>query len=165
MDRIALSRTLPACVLATLWLGGCATFPEGPSVIAYPGTGKTFDQFRGDDRSCRDYALEYIGGKTPHQLAQASAVESAALGTAIGAAAGALIGGGHGVGVGAGTGLVVGSAVGAGSADQSGYGTQRRYDIAYLQCMYAKGQMVPTNAGFIPPPGAVPAYPNGARPY
>ena len=146
--------------IATLAVSaGCASVPTGPSATAYPGTGKTFDQFRADDVACQQYALDYVGGKTPHQQAQASAVESAAIGTAIGAVAGALIGGKEGAGFGAGTGLLVGSAVGANTAGQAAYGTQRHYDTAYLQCMYAKGQKVPVTGGFVPPPGAVPAVP------
>ncbi len=146
-------------IATLLTLGGCASLPTGPSVTAYPGTGRSFDQFRADDAVCRQYALDYVGGKTPHQAAQASAVESAVVGTAIGAAAGALIGGGQGAGIGAGTGLVVGSAVGANAASHSAYSTQQHYDTAYLQCMYAHGDKVPVTSGFVPPPGAVPTSP------
>lgn len=142
-----------------LVLAGCVSLPPGPSLPAYPGTAKTFDQFSADDAACRQYALASAGGKTAQQAAQASAVESAAVGTAVGAAAGALIGGGKGAGIGAGTGLVVGSAVGANTAQQSAYGTQQRYDGAYFQCMYAKGEKVPIAGGFAPPPGAVYASP------
>jgi Glycine-zipper domain len=144
---------------ALLALAGCVNLPAGPSLPAYPGTAKTFDQFSADDAACRQYALASAGGKTAQQAAQASAVESAAVGTAVGAAAGALIGGSEGAGVGAGTGLVVGSAVGASTAQQSAYGTQQRYDAAYFQCMYAKGEKVPVASGFVPPPGAVYASP------
>jgi hypothetical protein len=129
-------------------------------VVAYPGSHKTFEQFRADDAACRQYALESAGGKTAQQAATQSAVESAAIGTAIGAAAGALIGGSSSsAGAGAGTGLIVGSAVGADSAQRAGYGTQQRYDSAYLQCMYEKGEKVPVAAGIVPPPGAVYASP------
>ena len=36
--------------------------PTGPSVMALPGTGKNFDQFRADDASCRQFAYAQIGG-------------------------------------------------------------------------------------------------------
>jgi len=145
---------------AFLAVSGCASLPNGPSVVAYPGSQKTFDQFRADDVSCRQYALDSVGGKTAQQAATTSAVESAAIGTAIGAAAGALIGGSSsGAGVGAGTGLIVGSAVGANSAQHAAYNTQQRYDTAYLQCMYEKGDKVPVAGGFVPPHGAVYASP------
>ena len=150
-----------------LTLAGCVSLPNGPTYPAYPGTGKNYDQFAADDAACRQYALAAIGGKTPQQAAQTSAVASAAIGTAVGAAAGALIGGGgEAAGVGAGTGLLVGSAVGASSAQESGWGTQQRFDFAYFQCMYEKGDKVPVAAGFAPPPGAVYASPySSTRPH
>lgn len=160
------AKTLLPLTCVAVALGGCASFPTGPSLAAYPGTGRTFDQFRSDDMACRQYALDAIGGKTPQQAAQSSAVESAAVGTAVGAAAGALIGGKEGAGVGAGTGLIVGSAVGADSGQRAGYGSQRNYDTAYYQCMYEKGDKVPVAAGFVPPGNAVYAspYPTPAYP-
>jgi len=124
-------------------LAGCASLPAGPSVLALPGTGKSFDEFRFDDSVCRNYALQQLGGMGANQAATDSAVRSAAIGTIVGAAAGAAMGGDRGAGVGAGTGLLFGSMAGAGAAQQSGYDTQRAYDHAYVQCMYAKGQRVP----------------------
>lgn len=136
----------PAAALAAV-LAGCTVMPSGPSVLALPGTGKSFDQFRGDDASCRQYALAQVGGVSAGQAATTSAVGSAALGTAVGAAAGAAFGGGRGAAIGAGAGLLGGGAVGAGTAQASGYGIQRRYDYAYIQCMYAAGERVPVPAG------------------
>ena len=139
--------------------------PSGPSVLVLPGSGKSFDQFRLDDTVCRQYAYEQVGGLTPGQAASQSAVSSAAVGTAVGAATGAAIGGGEGAAVGAGAGLAGGSVVGAGAGQASGYDVQRRYDYAYVQCMYAKGHRVPVPAQFIaapphtagpPPPPAPP---------
>jgi outer membrane lipoprotein SlyB len=125
-------------------LSACATYPTGPSIMAMPGQGKSFDQFQLDDNYCRNYAQNQIGGVNANQNATNSAVESAAVGTLVGAAAGALIGGNHqGAGVGAGAGLLVGSMAGAGAANSSGRMTQRSYDQAYTQCMYAKGEKVP----------------------
>lgn len=139
-----------AAISAMLLLAGCASLPTGPSVMALPGSGKTFEQFRSDDAECRQYALQQIGGASANQAAVNSSVTSAAAGTVVGALAGAAIGGGHeGAGVGAGTGLLVGSMAGTGAAQSSAYGTQRSYDNAYIQCMYAKGEQVPV-------PGAIP---------
>ncbi len=126
-------------------LAGCVSLPTGPSVMALPGAGKTFEQFRADDADCRNYAYQQIGGTTADQAAWNSGVRSAAVGTAVGAAAGALIGGSQGAGIGAGTGLVFGSAMGSGAGQSSGYGTQRSYDHAYIQCMYARGESVPVS--------------------
>jgi hypothetical protein len=131
--------------LALLLLTGCASTPNGPSMMALPGTGKSFDQFRSDDGACRQFSLEQIGGKTANQAANESLANSAVVGTAIGAMAGAAVNGGNGAGVGAATGLIVGSAAGANQANASSYETQRRYDNAYIQCMYAKGHRVPVS--------------------
>ncbi len=136
---------IAATVLPVLVLAGCASIPTGPSVMALPGTGKSFDQFRFDDVECRNYAQMQIGGTTANQSANNAAVNSAVVGTAVGALAGAAIGGQEGAGVGAGTGLLFGTMSGAGAAESSGRGTQRHYDNAYVQCMYAKGQRVPVS--------------------
>ncbi|MCU9957537.1 MULTISPECIES: YMGG-like glycine zipper-containing protein [Burkholderia] len=128
-------------------VGACAYMPTGPSVMALPGTGKSFDQFRADDGNCRQYAFEQSGGVSAGQASTASAVGSAAVGTALGAAAGAAFNGGTGAAVGAGAGLLAGSVVGAGAAQGSAYDIQRRYDYAYLQCMYATGNRVPVPGG------------------
>ena len=132
-------------LLAVLLTGACTTMPTGPSSMALPGTGKSFDQFRVDDAECRQYASAQIGGTTPGQAASDSGVKSAAVGTIVGAAAGAAIDGRSGAGVGAGTGLLVGALAGSGAAESSAYGTQRRYDAAYMQCMYAKGHKIPVS--------------------
>lgn len=124
-------------------LAGCTTMPDGPSVMVLPGTGKSFDQFRFDDMECRQFASSQVGGATASTTQADSGVRSAAVGTAIGAIAGAAMDGGHGAGVGAGAGLLMGSMAGAGAADTSGRGLQRRYDIGYQQCMYAKGHRIP----------------------
>lgn len=130
---------------SALLMSACATFPDSPSVVSLPGTGKSFEQFRYDDGYCRQYGTEQIGGSSASKAANDSLAASAVAGTAIGAAIGAAVGGGGGAAIGAGTGLFVGSAEGAAAADASAYGTQRRYDNAYLECMYAKGHRVPVS--------------------
>src|SRR5688572_21225326 len=81
--------------LAILALAGCVVMPEGPTHMSLPGSNKSFDQFRGDDTSCRQFATEQVGG-TPEQAAADSTARSTVAGTALGAAAGALIGGSSG---------------------------------------------------------------------
>lgn len=156
-------------------LGACAVTPDGPSVMALPGTGKSFEQFQIDDADCRNYASVQVGGSTASQAATDSALRSAAVGTAIGAVAGAAIGGRDGAGVGAGTGLLFGSAAGSNAAYGSSGALQRRYDNAYIQCMYAKGEKVPVSRAYMqdrpggrrapsyppPPPGNPPPPPPG----
>ncbi len=128
-------------------LGACATVPTGPSVMVLPGNGKSFEQFQADDAVCRQWASRQIG-TTPGEAATGSGVASAAVGTALGAAAGAALGAAAGspatgAAVGAGSGLLLGSAAGVSGAQYSGYEAQRYYDMAYQQCMYAKGNQIP----------------------
>jgi hypothetical protein len=134
-----------AVIFSGLALGACVSLPNGPSRMALPGSGKSFDQFQYDDASCRGFAQTQIGGKTAQQASNDSFVETAVLGTAIGAALGAATGGGHGAGVGAAGGLLMGSAIGANAANVSGHTTQQVYDNGYIQCMYAKGHKVPVS--------------------
>jgi len=154
-------------------LGACvAAPPPGPSVVAMPGNGKSFEAFQQDDAYCRQYASAQTGGAEPGQAAASSAVGSAAVGTAVGAAAGALIGAaagapGAGAAVGAGAGLLTGSAVGGANAQYAGASVQQRYDISYSQCMFGHGETVPqppAYAGGYPAgyPGAYYAAPYGA---
>ena len=169
-----------ASAAAALLLAACATpLPSGPSILVLPGTGKNFDQFRADEYECRQYASSQVGGTTPDQSIESSAVKSAAVGAAVGALAGAVIGGRRDAGTGAGVGLIVGSVAGAGAGQSSGRTAQQRYDIGYQQCMYAKGHRVPVAGRFEsgrpaapaaaastpppPPPGSPPPAPSSIR--
>src|SRR5690606_16930236 len=42
-----------AALASLLSLGACVTMPTGPSMMALPGVGKNFDEFRYDDSLCR----------------------------------------------------------------------------------------------------------------
>ena len=149
--------TLLALIALTLVLAGCAIAPVGPAVMTLPGTGKSFDEFRADDAVCRQFANEQVNGLTPQQTATNTAIAGGAIGTAIGAAAGALIGGtAAAAGIGAGAGLLTGGLVGSGYAGGSWYDTQQRYDIGYMQCMYAKGNKIPVSARFASAPASAP---------
>lgn len=167
-------RLLPAVVL----LAACSTVPTGPSVMVLPGTGVSLERFRADEAWCREDALRMIGGEAANERQRQSTINSAAVGTAIGTVAGLAIGGsGRGAAVGAGVGLIAGSASGNEAGRQSGVGTQRQYDNAYIQCMYAQGHRVPVAGNFSqeaplrsrdasippPPPGRPPAPPPGVR--
>jgi outer membrane lipoprotein SlyB len=127
---------------------GCASLPNGPDVMALPGSGISFDQFRNDDVICRQYASYQVGGTTANQAGVESGATSALVGAALGAAAGAAFGGGSGAAIGAGTGLIAGSLFGTSTASSSMYEVQQRYDAAYIQCMYAKGNQVPVSGQF-----------------
>ncbi len=152
----------PALIVAsTLLLGACATAPTGPSVMVLPGSGKTFEQFQLDENVCRQWASQQTG-TTTEETATKNTVTGAAIGTLLGAAAGAAIGAaagspGTGAAVGAGAGLLGGTAVGASRAEASAGTVQSRYDAAYIQCMYARGNQVPVPRGSQPyqtPPAA-----------
>src|SRR5262249_10172004 len=110
---------------AALALAACVSMPTGPAVMVLPGTGKSFDEFRFDDGTCRQFAYEQIGGHTAAQAQQDAAVSSAVVGTVLGAAAGAAIGGNSaGAATGAGVGLLGGSMYGASASSYSGYDAQ-----------------------------------------
>jgi len=145
--KIIKSMGMRAAMAAVLVMGGCATLPPGPSVLVLPAPGKTFEQFQADDYVCRRWAESQIG-MSAQETANESTVKGAAVGTAIGAGAGALIGAatgnaGAGAAIGAGSGLLVGTASGAGAGREYGWQAQQRYDNAYVQCMYSKGNDVP----------------------
>ncbi len=155
-------------------LGGCATLPTGPTVMVLPAPGKPFEQFQAEDATCRQWAAQQLGGPPGAPATQNTAV-GAVVGTALGAGLGAALGaaGGHagtGAAIGAGAGLLGGTAVGANADQTAGWNAQRRYDTAYQQCMYAKGNQIPgavrgngrrpaTPPPPPPPPGYSPAPP------
>jgi len=133
--------------LALLVLGGCATLPKGPSVMVLPPPGKPFEQFQAEDAICRQWAAQQIG-QSPQETVNQNTATGAVAGTVIGAGLGAAIGSasghaGAGAAIGAASGLLLGTAAGADSAQVYGWEAQRRYDIAYQQCMYAKGNQIP----------------------
>lgn len=133
--------------MTLLALSGCATLPTGPSVKVLPAPWKTFEQFQSEDMICRQWAGQQVG-ISPQEVADRSTATGAAVGTAIGAGLGAAIGAasghaGSGAAIGAGSGMLLGASAGADSGRYYGYEAQRRYDIAYEQCMYAKGNQIP----------------------
>ena len=137
-----------SALLSLLLISACVTVPTGPSTMALPGTGMSWDRFRVDDGECQQFALAQSGGVTAQQAGANSGAATAAVGTLIGAAAGAAINGGTGAAIGAGAGLATGALVGTSTASASSYEMQRRYDNGYMQCMYAKGHKVPVYGSF-----------------
>lgn len=162
-----LKRALIWC-LAGVVLGGCATGPAGPSVMVLPEPGKPFEVFKSDDEICRQWAMQRIQ-VSPNEIVNKNLAGGAAIGTAMGAALGAAIGASSGqpatgAAIGAGSGLVTGIAAASGPAYAAGSEAQRRYDNAYQQCMYAKGNQIPGLASAPPkrtsgvPPPPPPGY-------
>ena len=144
-----------AVVALALALGACATVPTGPSVMVLPGSAKTFEQFQVDDAVCRQWAHQQTG-TTAGKASSNTTATGAVAGTAIGAAAGAAIGAAAGnpaagAAIGAGSGLLGGTAIGAGQAQGAYHSVQQRYNMAFMQCMYAKGNQIPVARGSVAP--------------
>jgi len=161
LSRSALGAAL--AVALAVALAGCASIPTGPSVTVMPGPGKPFDLFNADNTICKEFASQQIG-VNPNDVAREQVLTGAAAGAALGAASGALMSHGHEGQTEsmAGAGLIVGSAAGANAANQSNMTLQRRYDIAYQQCMYAKGNQIPGYPApryAAPPPPPPPPHP------
>ena len=136
---------LPLFVVVVL--SGCATIPTGPSVLVWPAPGKPLEVFQADDAVCRQFASRQVGVE-PSDSANKSLASAAAVGTVLGAGLGAAIGAatgqvGVGLGIGAASGALLGTGVGLDSSYGAGWEVQRRYDNAYMQCMYIKGNQVP----------------------
>ena len=164
MRRLGLPIALTSAVLLTACV---VPPPSGPTVMALPPQGKSFDTFQREDSYCRSNAMQRSGGYETAAAAQNNAVGSAVVGTAVGAAAGALIGAaagnaGAGAAIGGGTGLLVGSSAGTGYAARGGYAAQAQFDTVYTQCMYAYGNTVQSAPVSYPQPAAYPyPYPYG----
>jgi hypothetical protein len=161
---------LPVLVAAVA-LSGCATIPTGPSVMVLPPPGKPFELFQADDSVCRQWAGQQAGG-APADVSNQNTATSAVVGMVLGAGLGAAIGAAAGnpaagAAIGAGSGALGGTLVGANTGYAYGWQVQRRYDFAYQQCMYAKGNQIPgvvrtSQRGYPtpppppPPPGMAP---------
>jgi hypothetical protein len=143
--------------------------------MVLPPPNKPFEQFQAEDALCRQWAAQQIG-LSPQETVNQNTATGALVGTAIGAGLGAAIGAatgnaGAGAAIGAGSGLLVGTASGANAGQVYGYEAQRRYDMAYQQCMFAKGNQIPgvvTRTRTIqrvppPPPGNGFAPPDSSR--
>jgi hypothetical protein len=140
--------------------------------MVMPGGGKSFETFQADDFTCREWAQNQAGWKANETVNQNLAGGALAAG-ALGAAAGALIGAasgnvGPGAAIGAGAGLLAGSAMAYNRAYGAGWEVQRRYDNAYQQCMYAKGNQIPAapqasprQSRYVPPPPPPRSYSAG----
>ncbi|HEX8960292.1 MAG TPA: hypothetical protein VF775_01835 [Geobacteraceae bacterium] len=158
--------------LVLVAMSGCAALPPaGPSVTVLPAQGKSFDTFRAEDATCRQWAEQRLGAPT-QEAYQQNVATGAVAGTAIGAGLGAAVGSasghaGAGALVGAAGGLLAGTAIGAGTGEAYGAEAQHRYDNAYVQCMYSYGNQVPGYrrvASTAPPVVAAPVQPPAVSP-
>lgn len=147
-------KTTVVSVIALTALSACASHPVGPSVAVMPAPNKPFSAFQDDQAVCKNFADQQVAGAA--QSANNQALGAAAVGTLLGAGLGAAIGGGHGAAIGAASGAGAGTLFGASQSSGENLSIQQRYDIAYSQCMYARGNQVPgfqqPAPGYPPPP-------------
>ena len=142
MKRFTLFAILSLVLVASLT--ACVSAPTGPTVAVMPREGKPFDLFQQEDLFCRNFAANSVRDTSDAALKEGAT--SAAIGAALGAVAGAVIQGGNhaNVGTGAGVGLLGGAAMGAMNSSGKQNQAQAQYNIAYQQCMYSKGNQVPS---------------------
>lgn len=141
MNSAKISSPLKIMAMACASLAAaCASEPIGPTVQVYPAQNKPFEVFQQEQETCKQYASQQIAGAT--DSANSRGVGAAVLTTALGAGLGAAVGGGRGAAIGAGAGGVVGADVGANSSARQDRSIQHQYNMAYSQCMYAKGDQV-----------------------
>jgi hypothetical protein len=132
-------------LLAAVVPAGCATAPMGPSASpmarVLPAPGKSFEEFAMDQGVCKQFASgEVEGGASVANLKQFG---TAAVSTALGAGLGAAARGERGAELGGGLGALAGGLAAANGSARDQASLQARYDVAYTQCMAAKGNLVP----------------------
>lgn len=168
-EPMGIAKKSGASLTALLLLSACAAQPMGPSVTVMPAPGKAFEVFQADQAMCKTYADAEVAGGA--QQANTQQVLTGALGTVLGAGLGAAIGGGKGAAIGAASGALGGAAIGTGPSARAQGSLQQRYDGAFMQCMSAQGNQIPTYAspnygqpprygqpaGGYPPPGHAPS--------
>ena len=134
--------------LLVIALAGCATGPTGPTVSVIPAPGKPFEVFQAEDAGCRQWAEQQINGMNPAQTANQKDCRRCS--------------NRHGRGRGPRRARRVclgtrrsrsshrrsdGPRRWCGCGQQCGrslrIALQRRYNTAYTQCMYSKGNQVP----------------------
>lgn len=149
MSRQNARKSLVVMVASVLLTACASSVPAGPSIAVMPADGKSFEVFQQDNAICKDFASREAGIDR-NAVTQTEMVNGGITGAVLGAAAGAAIGdNSRAAATGAGIGALLGTAAGSGNAQRLNGEMQRRYDIAYEQCMYAKGnQLPPANSGY-----------------
>jgi hypothetical protein len=127
----------------SMFLAGCAPMPTGPSIAVMPAPNKPFEVFVQEEQLCRSWAA-YSIGQAGNDAAADAMLRSTVTGAAIGTIAGVMVGGERSAGSGAALGTMVGATAGANQSSVTAWNAQRRYDVAYQQCMYSKGNLVPS---------------------
>src|ERR1700682_1590124 len=139
-DGVAMIRlrgSIPLVALALVM--GCDTMPQAPTVTTLPGIHKSVDEFRTDDVDCRQYAAAQLGSAVSASRGLGGGLTGALSGSAVCAATNPAVGGDRSATRGTAGSLIDGTD----SAQFAGFGLQQRYNCAYVQCMYARGDRVP----------------------
>jgi hypothetical protein len=165
MSRVPMFSRLLAAVL----LSGCATSPMGPTAMVMPAQGKPFEVFAQEQAMCKQFAGgEVDGGATMSNLKQLGTM---AVSTVLGAGLGASVRGRRGAEFGGAVGAIGGAAMAGQGSTRDQYSLQGRYNLAYTQCMYSRGNQVATAARATPqiaygsPPGGSPGGYQGGPGY
>lgn len=152
MSRILVTSAL----LAAAVLGGCATEPMGPTARVLPAPGKPFEAFASDQSLCKQFAGGEVRGGA--ELADLKRLGGAMLTAGLGTGLGAAIDRRQSPQIGAALGGIMGASTGANGSARDQNDLQYRYDLAYTQCMYSRGNQVagawPYDAGR----GGYPSY-------
>ena len=128
-------------LVALLLLAGCVSTPTGPMVMILPAHGKTLNVFHDDQIVCKNSASEEVAGEAGHADWMQAVVAGGA--TLLGAGIGGVAGGGKGALIGAGVGAAGGGAASYIPGSKAQSTIQQRYDAAYAQCMFTRGNQVP----------------------
>jgi len=129
----------------------------GPTALVMPAQGKPFDVFAQEQAMCKQFADgEVDGGASMSNLKQFG---TAAVTTALGAGLGAAVRNRRGAQIGGAMGAIAGGSMAALGSAHDQNSLQGRYDLAYTQCMYARGNQIAGIARAAPriaygPPGA-----------
>jgi hypothetical protein len=146
MKKFALAAT---ALSALLLLEGCVTEPYGPTIPVMPAKGKSFADFQREDAECQDFADSRVAGRAKE--ANDRAVRDTVIGAALGTAVGAAFNRRNGAGPGAAAGAVLGFGAASNDSRFAEDTLQGRYNVAYAQCMTAKGNDVATDEDRPPP--------------
>ncbi len=151
-----------ASLIAAVFISGCATAPMGPTALVMPAQGKPFEVFAQEQAMCKQFAGgEVDGDATMMNLKQFG---SAAISTALSAGLGAAVRGQRGAEVGGAMGAMVGAASASNGSARDQNNLQGRYNLAYTQCMYSRGNQIAGASSGAPrsAQGAKAGYPQSA---
>jgi hypothetical protein len=116
-----------------------------------PAPYKPFEAFQRDQTLWMSYTNQQVRAQV--QQTNEGTLGIAALGTLVGAGVGAAACGGRGAAIGAASGVVSRDSCCWSHGHKTQYFVQQRYNIAYSQCMHARGDQVPGFASpTVPPP-------------